>query len=168
MFYGILRGPPYATDVCDRGDGCIAVVVELASDGNRIVSVICELTDMGADLPGTWEFAFSIGCFAIDDSMEAFETQDRYIAFPFIPNDVRPRVMDVVCDCLKALIDHAKPEKVYQVTKQVLPDEKPLKKHHMLTEVLHSIGYVLLEDGTDPFDRRFWTYGVLTLVKAVV
>lgn len=164
MFYAILRGPPYTTTVCDGADGSKVVTVEIASDDNRIAYVICELTEMSADFPGTWEFAFAIGCYSLDDSTEPFETQDRQIAARLIPEAVRPRVMDVTCECLKALINHVKPQHVYQVTKLIAPSDKALRKHHMLTETLIGMGYSVLEEGTDPFGRRFWTYGVLTPV----
>jgi hypothetical protein len=166
MFYTILRGPPYATTVCDGANGCKLVTIEIASDGNRIVSVICELAEMDIEHPGIWEFSFAIGCFSLDDSTQPFETQDREIAARLIPNDIRVRVMEVVCECLKALINNVKPERVYQVTKQIRPPENALRKHHMLTATLESMGYRVIDEGTDPFDRRFWSYGVLTLVNS--
>ena len=108
MFYSILKGPPYDCRV-EAGDvdGSLMVAVPIARNDHerRIVSVVCELTETVLD-DYFWEFSFSIDVFALDDSFEPFRTHDRQIAAKFIPNDVRGSMMDVVCDCLKILINH--------------------------------------------------------------
>lgn len=153
MFTSTLIGPPYDLEI---EDGC-SVAVEISQDGTRIVSIYCELTpiELGGVLYS--EFAFSVTVFALDDSYEPFETQDRHIAAAFIPDDLRPRVMPLVCACLKELVTISEPSGVYRVAKDPNLPEKAMVKHHMLTAALCAEGYVIEEQGTDVFGRRFCT-----------
>ncbi len=67
MFYSILRQPPYDIQVEDDGRGCTSVTVAIASDDNRIVSMVCELAETEGICEGTcWEFSFSLDVFALD------------------------------------------------------------------------------------------------------
>jgi len=153
LFRPTLEGPPFDLQIEDD-HGCLAISVEIASSGDRIVVVVCELTDL--DQPYA-EFSFSIAVVSLDQTHEEFQTQDRQIAAPFIPDGVRPSVMRVVCSCLDAMVKRAKPLGVYRVVKEPNAHEKALKKHEMLTEVLENTGYFVEDQGTDPFDRRFCT-----------
>jgi len=157
MFSSILRASPYDIEVDADGD-CPTVIVAIAqcNEKNRIVSVVCELAKADVCKEPCWEFSFSIEVFALDGSIEPFRTQDRQIAVGYIPDEVRKRVMDVVCEALKALLDHTNCRLIYRVTKDRDPSEKGLKKHHLLTETLVNVGFSLLEDGTDPYSRRYW------------
>jgi hypothetical protein len=157
MFSSILRAAPYDIEVDDE-DGCLTTSVQIAAckDKNRIVSVVCELVETDICADPCWEFSFSIDVFAFDNSIEPFRTQDRQIAAGYIPAEIRQKVMDVVCMSLKALIERANCALVYRVTKDREPAEIGLKKHHLLTETLANAGYSILEEGTDPFNRRFW------------
>lgn len=157
MFYGILRGPPYEIEICDGDRGSKWVAVPISQDGQRVVSVICELAGTEIDGLVMWEFSFAIDCISLDDGTEPFRTQDRQIAAPYIPDNVRPHIMDMVCECIKLLIEHVKPDYIYRVTKESAPGEKALLKHHMLTKTLENAGYSVLQEGTDQFGRRFWT-----------
>jgi hypothetical protein len=160
MFYSILRPPPYDIQVNDDGRGCTTVIVAIArgNDENRVVSVVCELehTDAICDEP-CWEFSFSIDVFALDDSIEPFRTQDRDIAAKYIPADIRGSIMEVVCEALKALLNHTRPPLIYWVTKDIEPPEKAVQRHHLLRETAQTLGYSVVGHGTDPFRRRFWT-----------
>ena len=157
MFSSILKAAPYDIEV-DEIDGCLTVIVAISTcqDRNRIVSVVCELIETDICEDPCWEFSFSIEVFALDGGIEPFSTQDRQIAAAYIPDEIRKDVMDVVCEGLKALINHAQCALVYRVTKDRDPVENGLKKHHLLTETLENAGYSVLEEGTDPFGRRFW------------
>jgi hypothetical protein len=158
MFYSILKAAPYDAQVEDMGGGCTAVMVAVASDDTRIVSVVSELSETTGICDGVcWEFAFSIDVIALDDSTEPFRTQDRQIAAGYLPAEIRPAIMDVVCQSLRALINHGNPTLIYWVTKDREPHEKALRKYHMLRETAENQGYSLLDHGTDPFGRRFWT-----------
>lgn len=136
-------------------EGGFLVAARIATDHVRLVSLLCRLAD--AELGGeiVSEFSFSIAVVAFDDTCEPFQTQDRHIAAPYIPHDARAHVMPLVCRCLKALVDHTRPAKVYRVTKDRSGSEKALRKHHMLTEALQEMGYAVLDRGTDPHGRRF-------------
>src|SRR5882762_2217865 len=103
MFSSILRASPYDIEVDADGD-CPTVIVAIAqcNEKNRIVSVVCELAKADVCKEPCWEFSFSIEVFALDGSIEPFRTQDRQIAVGYIPDEVRKRVMDVVCEALKA------------------------------------------------------------------
>src|SRR5271155_4767679 len=135
MFYSILQKPPYDMRVDDDGAGCASVIVAVASDDNRIVSVVCELAETDGICDETcWEFSFSISIFALDDSIEPLTTQDRHIAANYLPVGVREAVRDVVWEGLKPLKIHKTPPLIYWVTKDRVPPEKALRKYHLLTE----------------------------------
>jgi hypothetical protein len=155
VFEPTLKGPPYEILVEDGDNGSKVVVVEIARRGPRIVAVSCELVQTATGAEICSEFAFSIIVFSVDDSFEPFETQDRNIAAPFIPQVVRPLVMPLVASCLQSLIESARPARVYRVAKEPNPVEKALIRHHFLTNALSGMGYVIEDEGTDPYNRRF-------------
>jgi hypothetical protein len=159
MFYSILIGPPYDLRIEDGEDGARIIVVPLArgNDENRIVSVVCELARMVINDVEYWEFSFSIEVFGLDGSIEAFRTQERAIAAPYIPDEMRPSVMTVVCAALERLVEHVNPARLYWVTKDREPHEKALHKYHMIRETLENAGFLLRDEGIDQFFRRFWT-----------
>jgi hypothetical protein len=157
MFTSILKPAPYDVEV-ENVDGCLTVMVAFATcpDRNRIVSVVSELAETDICEEPCWEFSFSIDVIALDGGFEPFRTQDRQIAAPYIPDDVRGRIMGVVSCSLLALVERANCALIYRVTKDRDPIEKSLKKHHLLTETLENAGFSILNEGTDPFSRRFW------------
>lgn len=154
-FYSI--PPPYRVQLDGPHDLTVTVALARDADQNRIVSLICELSELMQGDDRYAEFAFSIAVFALDDSIEPFVTQDRHMAAPYIPEDLRPRVIQVVCEALKVLIRKDDPERFYMVTKgSDLPD-KALRKFQTIREALENMGYFLTEHGTDRFSRRFWS-----------
>jgi hypothetical protein len=157
MFYSILKST-YDLEIEDAYEGCKAVIVPVARghDEIRIVSVVSELAQMIFEGQPCWEFSFSIDVFAMDDSMEPFRTQDRQIAASFLPSDLRPRVMEVVCASFATFANGLNPEVIFWVTKERDPPEKCLKKHHLLRQKAESMGYSPIRVGTDPYSRRFW------------
>lgn len=157
MFNSILRPSPYDIEVMDI-DGCLTTAVAMArsADGNRLVSMVCELIETNICEVPCWEFSFTVDVVWLDGGGDDFRTQNRQMAAPYIPDDLRPKVMDVVCEALKCLVSHANCGMVYRVTKDVAPGEKALKKHDLLTEVLENTGYSVVDEGTDPLNRRFW------------
>jgi hypothetical protein len=159
QFHPILKGPPYDCLVEESDEGGLMVIVALAreSEGSRVVSVVSELFETVFDGETFWEFSFSIDVFCLDDSFEAFRTQERAIAAPFIPVPIRDAVMKVVCSSLESLVTHAAPRAVYWVTKDRNPHDKALPKYHMVRETLENMGYSVTRTGTDRFSRRFWT-----------
>jgi hypothetical protein len=159
MFYSILSHPPYEIEVEEGDEGGFMTDVSIARDHTeqRVVSVVCQLIE--ANIAGQihWEFSYWIAVFSLDDSTEPFETQDRNVAFPYIPSDVRPHVVPLVCECLKALVQRVRPALTYWVTKDRNPHEKVLPRYYILKETLENEGYSPCREGTDPYGRRFWT-----------
>jgi len=154
VFYSILKGHPL--EIEDGEDGSKSVTVELAQNADgRISALSCNLapTAVGDEL--FWEFSFSIEVFSLDNSFEPFSTQDRSMAAPYIPSDVRPMAMTIVCKSLSALIRHVQPRRVFWVTKERELPEKALRKYDLLTQTLENAGYSVREVGTDPYGRRF-------------
>lgn len=158
-FQSILGGPPYDIKVEDgEGGGRLAsVAIAQSDDGDRIVSVDCELNDTPYLGEIYAEFSFSIAVISLDDLSEPFQTQDRDIAANYIPSSIRHLVMAVVCEGLKSLILDKNPTAVYWVTKDRDPHEKALQKYNMLTETLIELGFSSSDEGTDVYNRRFWT-----------
>lgn len=159
MFYSILKAHPYDVQIQDLADGIKMVAVAIARDHeeNRIVSVVCEFAKASIDGQIHWEFSFGIDVIALDGSIEPFRTQERQMAAPFIPHDIRAEVMNVVCEGLKCLISGTKPDLVYWVTKDRNVPEKGMRKYHMLMETLVEMGYSLWRQGTDLAGRRFFS-----------
>jgi hypothetical protein len=159
MFYSILRGPPFEIEVQDGCEGGLMTDVSVARDHDeqRVVSVVCQLVETDIFGETYWEFSYWIAVFSFDDSTEPFETQDRNMALPYIPAEARPRIVPLVCECLKALVQRAEPRLTYWVTKERNPHEKALRRHHILRETLQNEGYSDLDQGTDQYDRRFCT-----------
>ena len=155
MFRSILiREPPL--EICEDDDLGYTIVVPLGrcSETNRIVSVDSHLSP----LDDFWEFSFEITISSLDDTDPPFSTQDRTVASNYIPLDVRPNVMLIVCASLLKLLAHVKPERVYRVTKARNPPQEGLHKHHLLTEVLLAMGYTMTDSGTDGWGRVFWIF----------
>lgn len=161
MLKAVLKGPPYEIKI-EGGDSTHrTVIVELARDDDdtRVVSVVSELIELVIGERVYWDFSFSIDVFALDDSIEPFSTQDRSIAAPYIPEEIRGAVMEVVAESLRGLIQDASPPFVYLVIKDPETPPKGMPKYHMLRDCLHDAGYVPADEGTDPFGRRFWVMG---------
>jgi hypothetical protein len=151
LFRGTLCEPPFSIEV-EQEPGLLRAFTEIASDGQRVVAVVCELADIGKAYA---EFSYSIAVVSLDDSHEPFQTQDRTIAAGYIPADVRPNVIPLVADCLLALVEAGKPQGVYRVSKD--SHERAMARHHLLTEVLESAGFLVEKQGTDAHGRRFCT-----------
>lgn len=157
MFSSLL-GSACDLSVEDDGESGCLVSIDIATDGCRRVALLCGMDEI--DLGGVivFEFSFSIAVVADDDTYEPFETQDRNVASPYIPADARPLIMPLVCSALEALVLHVRPAHVYRVAKdRSAASEKALRKHHMLTSKLQSLGYGISDQGTDRHGRRFCT-----------
>ncbi|HEX7884287.1 MAG TPA: hypothetical protein VF499_16290 [Afipia sp.] len=158
-FQSILRSPPYDIQVEDGDDGgrMVTVAIARSDDGDRVVSVVCEMVDTPLFDAVYSEFSFGIAVFSLSEQSEAFVTQERQTALPYIPDDIRSEVMNVVCEGLKFLVKDLNPVQVYWVTKDRDPHEKALPKYNMLMETLENMGFSASQEGTDRFSRRFWT-----------
>lgn len=132
MFRSLLDGSPCAIEVFDDEDGGKAIVVQIAEcvHTNRIVSVDSLLSPSCDDVGEFWEFAFHISVASPDETFEPFSTQDRWIAANYIPDDVRPCIIEIVCRALRFLVENVRPERVYRVTKSRNPPEKASETPH--------------------------------------
>jgi hypothetical protein len=157
MFTSLLDGGDDVVEVFDDdGDKVVSMPIAESHDGNRVVSVDCRF-GLGCDDVGDfWEFSFEITVISWNDDYLPVSTMDRDIAANYIPANVRPRVMEIVCRSLRALIEHVQPERIYRVTKVRLPPAKAMPKHHLLTDLLVSCGYTVTRSGTDRWGRSFW------------
>lgn len=158
MFISSFPFPPVCVQDGEDISKLVAVEIAHEDNGDRVVSVVSELHfDSNEDF---WEFEFSIAVVSAFGTCEPFETQDREMAKPFIPDDVRGLVMGVVSDSLRALLGTVQPPLIYRVTKEPGPDENALLKHHILTQVLENAGYYTVEQGTDLFGRCYWVMAI--------
>lgn len=134
----------------------VSVSIAESEDGSRIVSVDTRLSHAPEIGEGVYELSFEISVTSLDGSDLTFSTQDRSIAFGFIPSDVRPLVMPCVCESVRWLIKLLGPVCIYRVTKVPALPDKALYKHGLLTHILETEGYALEDEGTDPLGRTFW------------
>lgn len=163
MYEPIIDAVPDAVDVEGEDPGTYSTLVTVAycPIQCRSVAVICELAYTSTDgtIPASnWfhEFSFSIAVVDRYGEEEPFYTQDRFIARPYLPEAVVPMVMPIVLRSLDALIVRVKPKILYRVTKMRNPSPKALVKHELVTNHLHELGYEMLQQGVDSFQRRFW------------
>jgi hypothetical protein len=158
----ILEGPPY-TIIVDKdadGDGYV-VIVPIVMDEyvTEIVSIVCNLGEIYTLGRGYWEFSFSIEVRYLDGRSEPVRLQERHTAARYITMDVKPYVMDVVCDGLSSLVARASAPLVYGVANEPRASEKVLQKYIRLTRRLEKEGYEVQDTGTDRLDRQFWVMG---------
>ena len=164
MFQSLISTVPADIDIeCEGSDYSTVVPIAACGQTGRVVSVDCRL-DYTSNLFGVpasaWfhEFSFSITCADVEGG-EVFTTQDRTIARRYIPEDAIPVVMPIVLACCDAMVTRVRPRSLYRVTKMAKPTDRALEKHNLITILLHSRGYMLLQQGTDTFHRTFWHMG---------
>lgn len=92
----------------------------------------------------------------LDESELPFKTMDRSVAYPYVPEIVRPHIMPAICICISMLIQDVNPVSIYRVTKTAGLPEKALRKHHMITKKFVELGYTNTQDGTDGMGRPYW------------
>jgi hypothetical protein len=156
-FKALITEPPATLTIRQDGaDSIIVVPLARCDDTQRLVTVQTKL--LWAENGGAvfFECVFEIVVISLDDTRETFATQEREAAKPFIPDEIRPLVMDIVLRCYQRLLTHVKPGLIYRVTKESRPSEKALAKHVRLTNWLEYLGYRVLETGTDALGRTFW------------
>lgn len=157
MFRATLADPCCLQIEADN-DGTQYIEVEIAREegGDRVVYVVSSLNFTETEVGSFWEFQFTIDVDSEEGWHEAFQTQNRQMAAPYIPAEIRAQIVPIVCECLRDLANAVGAELIYRVTKEAVPDERALEKHHMLTQALENAGYFVEVEGTDPFGRRFW------------
>lgn len=103
-------------------------------------------------------FGYEITAFDQVDSV-LYQTMDPREARCGIPEEVRPLVVEIACECYERLICECDPEYIYRVTWIEEPGENALNKHTKATETLTQAGYSVVMDGTDKHGCKFWLLG---------
>ncbi|WP_448190100.1 hypothetical protein [Azospirillum sp. sgz301742] len=134
----------------------ISEPLAFCSETGRLVTVDSRLVPAEYGGASFWEFSFEIAVLSEDGSEESFTTQDREIARGYIPESVRSRVMDIVGQACRKLLDKERPSGLYRVTKGRSLPGKAMRKHETLTAVCVEAGYGVTQTGTDPAGRTFW------------
>jgi hypothetical protein len=160
VFISVLSDHPVfdISELADCGESGYVVSVLLAKDEETSRHVFVDAKLVYVHSAQFWEFSFTISVIALDEDFEPFATQDREMAAPYIPTDMRSAVIEIVRTALRVLVNHAKPAMIYRVTNGSGLPEKALRKHHLLTETLIEAGYDISHSGTDRFERTFWFF----------
>jgi hypothetical protein len=116
--------------------------------------VLLEYRD--ADDETIHEFQFEFRVVSNDETQESFSTMDRQIVAEYLPQQIRPQIMNLVLDGLDALLLLVRPKRIFRVTKEREPHEKSLLKHHRVSKKLEQAGYSIYEEGIDEFGRNYW------------
>lgn len=154
----ILVGPPYDLPIEETDEGeVISVPLARNNETAQIALIETKLEITTINTYEVWELSFQISVISIDDTREPFTTQDRNIARQYLTAEARQKVMDVVCESAKSLINSVKPACIYLVAKEGRLPEKAMSKYYMLTGAIQGLGYVMDETGTDYAYRPFWS-----------
>lgn len=157
FFRQTLFAPPAAFAVEAEGEGYLVTIpVAVCSQHDRVVSLVTEMCPAQMDGISAYELSFSILVVSESGSYEAFLTQERNMARPYLPGGVPDLIMPLVCASIHSLVENVKPAFIYRVTKGASLPPKALEKHHMVTGAVQSCGYTVCETGTDPCGRTFW------------
>lgn len=84
---------------------------------------------------------------------------DRNVARAWLPANFSGTVLGVVGACCRSLLELVEPQYIFRVTFMSEPSKKALVKHDCITNVMKSLGFLVLADGTDPRLRKFWLMG---------
>jgi hypothetical protein len=69
---------------------------------------------------------------------------------------VREIVMLCVCEAVTRLVENVQPDVIHIVTFVQNPPDNSLPKYQMITDMLESSGYEIVQTGSDQHDRRYW------------
>lgn len=153
MFIPAIEAVPDEYEVCEAGsEYSVLTPLAVSEDGYQLVAVETRLLPEAA---GEYELKFCIA--VLDESSdEPFRIFDPRMALGYLPDEVRPLVMQCVCRAIKELIRCVQPRVIHRVTFATRPSEKALEKHHLITDTVQASGLAHVETGTDDFHRKFW------------
>lgn len=158
MFQSILPdNPKLEVEQDEDGNYVIAVPLALHNIDQRLVNLVCEIEPFILDDEETFQFLYSIQIIALNDDFEPFETMESAIARPYIPNDIRGRIVDLVLDCVRLFVEELEMSKIYMVAKEGDLPEKALRKHGRLIQTFEELDFYLDVEGEDPSGRLTWT-----------
>jgi len=152
---GMLDGPPYKIRYSERHgirEKLWIASCPIARDlhGNYVVTIDSLLYQQVGWMP---EFKFGIVKHAIgaDTPPERFYSSDA--ARPYVPDDDRARLIDVVVASLEGLLGRARPLEVLRQIKE--PHKSSRRVHDRITEVFSLYGYAVEFRWPDKADRRW-------------
>lgn len=137
---------------------CTTPVMECCRRGT-LVTLDVRLDHMPDQGEDTYEFSFGFTVSDIEGAGLAFYTQDRDTVRRYLDGLPHALVMPCVAAALAALIDTVQPAYIFRVTKARYLPQKALRKHTLVTDALHDLGYHEVETGTDALGRTFWLMG---------
>ncbi|RJF88288.1 hypothetical protein D3874_15775 [Oleomonas cavernae] len=103
-----------------------------------------------------FEFSFGIVVISDDDTMETFETQDPLMSRPYLPDEIRSKVMDLVLLDLVYMVRRFRPQHIIRVRKINNGPPKTDGKHNLISEVLTGMDYPVEETFVDKLGRKTW------------
>ncbi len=148
-------GSDLVEDGDDAGSRIVALPVMHGADG-FLLSLSCGLHPVTISDRSFHEFVFSVLIDWPDGDHLPMETQDRSIVTHYLPAGLRAPMLDAVLQSCAVLLADVEPRWIYRVTKHRNMPAKAMRKHDRITETMLSCGYGLLNEGLDPFARRFW------------
>ncbi|MDF1721945.1 MAG: hypothetical protein P1U65_14835 [Minwuia sp.] len=140
----------------DEAGSRTVVVPVLQRTGAYALSLLCGFYPTVIQGNTCHEFAFSIIVDQSDAELPSFETQDRKSLLRFLPPEFRQPLLDTVLVCVRHLIADVAPIRIFRVTKTRNMPSKAMRKHDLITSVMQSNGYTVIDDGLDRAGRRYW------------
>ncbi len=104
------------------------------------------------------EFGYEITIMPMDGG-DTESNMDRNITRAWLPENFSNTMLEVVGACCRSLLQLIQPQYIYRVTFMSEPTDKALVKHIYVTNIMESLGFSVLAEGTDPLLRKFWLMG---------
>lgn len=159
-------GPPYDVILTRSADGKeVMARTRLSGDmaNSAIASICCKLSLQTGSLNPLWELRFFIRVVPIDrGDFDPQEFDDREDAKEYIPEIIRPLVMDIVSAEACRLVDDFEPEGVIITTLETFngpPEEdspKWMAKYQLLINRLQSRGYFIERELRSELNQQVW------------
>jgi hypothetical protein len=99
---------------------------------------------------------FQIEVISLDGRWQSFETDRRDVAKPYIPDELRPLVIEIVKDSYIRLIREIEPNTIYPKTTMTGFLPKAMAKHESLTAAIENEGYDIIDADNDRDGRWYW------------
>lgn len=149
----VLEGVPDSLQINGHYYRSISILLTMDEDAERSVYLEVRLWPMGWHGVTAHDLQFLI--VVEEPGAKAEQIYCRYEAAKYV-DPVRQLIMLCVCEAAKRLVDSGQPEVIHIVTFSPQPPKNALPKYEMITDMLESSGYEIVQTGSDPHDRRFW------------
>lgn len=148
--------PPIHRRRDDAEGHWIEILLAYDSADARAAFLRCCLAPLPEAGTGGFEFWFDIYVVSDNEDREPFGVQDGRYARPYVPDTIRPLVLDYVLEGLESLVAEFSPRSIYRVTKSAGLPAKAMEKHDRIGACLEHLGYEAIETGLDPANRAYW------------